>query len=462
MATHFNLVTPVDGSVYATRPYASDAEVAAVLDRAEAARAGWRARPLAERAALVQAALDAFIAHQPAIADELTRQIGRPSRYTPFEPKTYTVRGTAAIGLAEKALADIPGSPLDDITHFIRRVPLGTIFVLSPWNYPYLTAVNAIVPALMAGNTVILKHSEQTALCAERIAQSFADAGLPDGVFQSLFLTHAQSARVLASGRIQGAVFTGSVQGGAAVEAAAAGRFIHMGLELGGNDPVYVRSDADFDHAVENIVDGAFFNSGQSCCGSQRIYVARGLYDRFVEAFVALTRQYRLGDPTLAETTLGPLVRASNAEAVRAQVAACIAAGAKPLIDPAEFERDLPGPQYMAPQVLVGWDNATAPFREEIFGPVCGIMPVDSDEQAVALMNDSDYGLTAAIWTGDQEAAARLGDALEFGTIFQNRCDYLDPELAWTGVKNTGRGSSLSVLGYHDLTRPKSFHLRRV
>jgi acyl-CoA reductase-like NAD-dependent aldehyde dehydrogenase len=364
------------------------------------------------------------------------------------------------VSIAPHALADIDAGPKDNFRRFVRREPLGVVLVLAPWNYPYLTSVNSVVPALMAGNAVVLKHSNQTPLCAERFAEAFEAAGLPPGAFQFVHCSHEQSARMIASPLVDFVAFTGSVAGGHAVQQAASERFIGTGLELGGKDPAYVRPDADLAHAVENLVDGAMFNSGQSCCGIERIYAHERVYDAFVEGFVALTRKYRLGDPTEADVNLGPMVRARAADFARGQVREAVAAGAKSLIDPREFAADREGTPYMAPQVLVDVNHSMRLMREESFAPVIGIMRVASDEEAIALMNDSDYGLTAAIWTRDPDAALSIGERVQTGTWFMNRCDYLDPALAWTGVKNSGRGCTLSVVGYEQLTRPKSFHLR--
>jgi acyl-CoA reductase-like NAD-dependent aldehyde dehydrogenase len=343
---------------------------------------------------------------------------------------------------------------------FIRREPLGVVFVVAPWNYPYLTAVNAVVPALLAGNAVILKHSEQTPLCAERFAEAFAAADLPRGVFQALHLDHAAVAGMIGSPEVDFVAFTGSVEGGHAVQRAAADRFIGAGLELGGKDPAYVRADAPFAHTVESLVDGAFFNAGQSCCGIERIYVQRPLHDRFVEAYVAQVKAYRLGDPRDPATTLGPLARARAADFVRAQTEEAIAMGARALVDARGFDAHAPGTAYLAPQVLVDVHHGMRAMSEESFGPVVAIMPVADDAEAAVRMNDSRYGLTASIWTADEEAALAIGDEIETGTWFMNRCDYLDPALAWTGVKDSGRGVTLSRLGYEALTRPKSFHLK--
>ena len=360
----------------------------------------------------------------------------------------------------KSALAPVDPGPKEGFKRWIQRDPLGLVLVVAPWNYPFLTAVNTIVPALMAGNAVILKHASQTLLVGERFQAAFDAADLPKGLFQNFALTHEQTARLIATRAIDQVNFTGSVAGGQAIEAAAAGRFLGVGLELGGKDPGYVRADADMAHAVETLVDGAFFNSGQSCCGIERIYVEKSRYSEFVERAVALTKTYVLGNPLDEATTLGPMVKADAAEFVRGQIASAVRAGAKTLIDPKSFAQDKAGTPYMAPQIVVDVDHQMSLMREESFGPVVGIMAVRDDEEAIKLMNDSAYGLTAAIFSKDAEAAARIGQELETGTVFLNRCDYLDPALAWTGVKDTGRGVTLSALGYETLTRPKSFHFR--
>jgi acyl-CoA reductase-like NAD-dependent aldehyde dehydrogenase len=453
-------ISPIDGSVCVERPLATATEINAVLERARDAQRGWRALPLRERAAILTRFCSEFEARGPAIAQELTLQIGRPIRYAPNEVRGTLERARHMIAIAPAALGDIDACPRDGFRRFIRREPLGVVLTVAAWNYPYLIAVNSVIPALLAGNAVLLKHSAQTPLCAERFAECLAAAGLPAGVFEVLHLVHADTEKLIRDPRIAFVAFTGSVTGGHAVQQAAAERFIGLGLELGGCDPVYVRHDADLAHAVENIVDGAYFNSGQSCCGVQRVYVHEQLYECFVEGFVALTRQYVLGNPHDAATTLGPVVRTAAADAIRTQVQASIAAGARPAIDAKAFAADRAGTPYLAPQVLLDVNHEMPVMREEIFGPVAGIMRVRSDEQAIALMNDSAFGLTAAVWTADAEAALRIGAQVETGTWFMNRCDYLDPALAWVGVKDSGRGCTLSVVGFEHLTRPKSYHLR--
>jgi acyl-CoA reductase-like NAD-dependent aldehyde dehydrogenase len=460
MPGKLSCVSPIDGHVFVERPLADAGAIDQALSRATVAQRGWGVTPLAQRQAILSAAVDAFVAKGTEIAEELTRMMGRPVSQTPSEIRGFEERARYMIGIAQDALAPLDPGPKTGFKRYIRHLPLGVVAVIAPWNYPYLTSVNAVIPALAAGNAVILKHSHQTPLCAERMAQALTAAGLPEGVFQVLHMSHDDTAKLMADARIAGVCFTGSVDGGHAVQHALSDKFSAVGLELGGKDPAYVRKDANLAHAIENLVDGAMFNSGQSCCGIERIYVDERLFDDFVAGAVALTRQYRLGDPLKPETTLGPMVRASAATFVRGQIDEAVSQGATALIDPKSFAADAAGTPYLAPQILIGVDHAMRIMNEETFGPAVGIMKVRSDEEAIRLMNDSRYGLTAAIWTEDVDAAERIGAQIETGTVFMNRCDYLDPALAWTGVKDTGRGCTLSALGYQYLTRPQSFHLR--
>ncbi|HEY9322089.1 MAG TPA: aldehyde dehydrogenase family protein [Achromobacter sp.] len=455
-------ISPIDGREVVRRAYANDAQIAQALTQAQSAQVAWQALGVAERGRMVSAAVDRFVAAKDEIARAITIQMGRPLRYTPGEVAGFEARARHMISIADAALAPVRVPEQAGFTRFISREPIGVALTVAPWNYPLLTAVNSIVPALMAGNTVILKHSDQTPLCAELMDRAFRDAGVPKGVFQYLHANHDTVQRLIRAPEIGYVSFTGSVRGGRVVEESAAGRFIGVGLELGGNDPAYVRADARLDHAVETLVDGAFFNSGQSCCGIQRIYVARPLYDEFVERAVALTNGYVLGNPLHPETTLGPVVRARAAAEIRDVIAEAVSAGAQNMIDPSHFNNASESSPYVAPAILTRVNHRMRVMNDECFGPVVGIMPVDTDDEAVALMNDSPYGLTAAVFTQDESAALALGRQVRTGTFFMNRCDYLDPALAWTGVKNTGRGVSLSAIGYEQLTQAKSFHLRSV
>ncbi|GAB6260964.1 aldehyde dehydrogenase family protein [Photobacterium sp. R1] len=460
MTTMQQTISPVDGSVYVTRPLASQTEIQQALKLAQRAQKNWAGTDLAERQAICAKAVEWFEAHQADIGLEISWQMGRPVRYAKGEVAGLAERARYMIEASETALAPVTLPDKPGFTRYIRREPVGVVAVIAPWNYPYLTAVNSIVPALLAGNSVILKHSAQTPLCAERLKAAFDAAGLPEGVFQYLHLSHDDTTALIQSAQISHVAFTGSVPAGAHVEQAVAGRFIGVGLELGGKDPAYIRADADLVYAAETAIDGAFFNSGQSCCGIERIYVHASVYDAFVEKAVAIVNKYTLGRSDDPDTTLGPLVRASAADFVRGQIEDAVAQGAVAHIDEKNFPLSLAGTPYLAPQILTQVDHSMRVMHEESFGPVVGIMKVSSDEEAITLMNDSDFGLTASIFTQDIDTGITLGEQLETGTFFINRCDYLDPALAWTGVKQSGRGCTLSVLGFEALTRPKSFHIK--
>lgn len=453
------IVSPVDGRVYAERPFASHGEMETVLEAAVRAQRDWQSRALTDRLGILSRAVERAGEDAPALAEEITWQMGRPISQSPGEIKGMLDRGRYMLSIAEEALTPVDPGGKEGFARRIERVALGVVAVIAPWNYPYLTAINAIVPALAAGNAVILKHSPQTALCAERLVKAFRDAGVPEGVFTYLHLANADTSRLIADYRIAFVCFTGSVATGHLVQRAVTDAgFAGVALELGGKDPAYVRADANLAHAVENLVDGAMFNSGQSCCAIERIYVHEKHYDDFVTGAVDLARQYRLGNPTDPATNLGPLVRTEAAIFARGQVDEAVRQGARALVG--VMPGDQPGSPYMAPEILVNVDHTMRVMTEETFGPVVGVMKVSSDEEAVALMNDSPYGLSAAIWTADAGAADHIGARLATGTVFMNRCDFLDPALAWVGVKNSGRGCSLSRLGYEQLTRPKSFHYR--
>ena len=460
MTRMIQCISPVDGRVYAERPALTLAEAEAAVARARAAQHAWAERPLDERIALVKAGVAKLNEMKDAIVEELAWQMGRPTRYG-GELGGVNERTDYMAGIAAEALAPVVVENSNLFERRIEREPHGVVFVVAPWNYPFLTAINTIVPALIAGNAVILKHATQTLLAGERLAEAFHAGGVPDDVFQNVVLDHDVTEALIGQRAFGFVNFTGSVGGGKAMERAAVGTFTALGLELGGKDPGYVMDDADLDSAVDSLMDGAMYNSGQCCCGIERIYVHESLYDTFVEKAVDWVKKLKLGSPLDATTTLGPMANRRFAETVRDQVADAITDGARALIDPKLFPED-DGGAYLAPQILVDVNHEMRVMREESFGPVVGIMPVKDDDHAVAMMNDCDYGLTASLWTADSARAARIGRQIETGTILQNRCDYLDPALCWTGCKDTGRGAALSVLGFHSVTRPKSYHLKKV
>ena len=451
-------ISPIDGSVYIERPALTLDAAQAAAARARAAQKDWAARPMGERIALVLKATEIVGAMNDVIVPELAHQMGRPVRYG-GEFRGFNERVQYMAQIAEAALAPIVLEDSAAFRRHIAREAHGVVLVIAPWNYPYMTAINTIAPALIAGNTVVLKHAAQTLKVGERLAEACHAAGIPADVFQNIVLDHDTTSALIAGRAFDFVNFTGSVDGGRAIERAAAGTFTGLGLELGGKDPGYVMEDADLDAAVDTLMDAAMFNSGQCCCGIERIYVVESLFDAFVEKSVALVSGYKLGNPLDTETTLGPMAQVRFADLVRAQTAEAVAAGARALIDPALFPQD--GGAYLMPQILINVDHSMRVMREESFGPVVGIMPVKDDAEALRLMNDSDYGLTASLWTADTDRAERLGAQIETGTVFLNRADYLDPGLCWTGCKDTGRGGSLSVIGFHNLTRPKSYHLKK-
>ena len=462
MTELFKTYSPIDNSIYVERHFASKNDIQEALAKAQTAKPLWRATSLVEREKFCTRAVDALIANKEEIAQEICWQMGRPIRYAAGEITGFEERARYMIANAEAALSPIQLPEKNGFIRYIKREPLGVAFVVAPWNYPYLTAVNAIIPAIMAGNVVLLKHSTQTPLVAERFAEAFAVAGLPEGVFQYLHLSHDDTEKLIQSSPIDHIAFTGSVAGGEMVERAAAGRFLSVGLELGGKDPAYVRADANLEQAVATAIDGAFFNSGQSCCGIERIYVHQTIFEQFVTKAIALVNQYMLGRSDDPQTTLGQMVRASAADFVRGQINDALSKGAVAHIDSQYFALDKPGSAYMAPQILTNVNHQLRIMTEESFGPVVGIMSVNSDSDAIELMNNSDYGLTAAVFTQDIPSGIIIGEQLNTGTFFINRCDYLDPALAWSGVKKSGRGCSLSSIGYESLTRPKSFHIKKI
>ena len=458
--TKLQCISPVDGTIFAERELHTRQDIDARLEQARNAQKKWDGRAIAERVKIVTNAINALETMNDEIVIELAHMMGRPVRYG-GEISGVKERAFHMCSIAQDTLKPIEIENSDQFIRYIAKEPVGIVFVVAPWNYPYLTAVNSIAPALCAGNAIVLKHATQTLLAGERFAQAFKEAGLPDGLFTNLHLSHQMSADLISDNCFDFINFTGSVGGGKAIEISAAGTFSGVGLELGGKDPGYVRADADIDAAVDTLIDGAMFNSGQCCCGIERIYVHENLYDEFVQKAQAIVEKYILGDPLDKQTTLGPMAHKRFADEVRVQIAEALDAGAKGLIGASSFSRDTGQDAYLAPQILVNVDHSMRVMKDESFGPVVGIMKVSGDEEAIDLMNDSEFGLTASIWTKDVDVAQTIGQRIKTGTIFMNRCDYLDPSLCWTGCKSTGRGASLSVLGYDALTRPKSYHLKK-
>ena len=455
-------ITPINNSVYIERPIASVNEINDILDKSYKSFSDWKNTSIEDRIVIINKFVDNLISLKEEVSKEICWQIGRPISQCGNELRGFEERSRHMVEIAKESLENIPARKNDEFDNYIYKAPLGVIFIMAPWNYPVITATNTIVPALLAGNTLVLKHSSQTPRCAELISKAFEGTGLPEGVFQYLHTNHQACEKIISDKRVAHVVFTGSVRGGQEVKKYIGTRFINAGLELGGKDPAYVRSDANLNHAIENLVDGALFNSGQSCCGIERIYVDQSVYKDFIDGFKSITEQYKLGDPSLEETNLGPVVRLSAAKFIRDQMLEAEKQGAKKLIDETKFSISKEDNCYVAPQVMINVDHSMRFMMEETFGPAVGIISVKDSKEAQRLMNDSRYGLTASIWTTDLDFAKDFGRNVETGTFFMNRCDYLDPALAWTGVKDTGVGCSLSVLAFDQFTRPQSFHMRKV
>ena len=455
-------ITPIDNTIYVERNYASSQEIENTLNISKKTFFDWQNTSINERKKILTKFVDSFLENKKEIEEELCRQMGRPISQCGGEMNGFEERARYMIEKSEEALSNIISKKNDEFDNFITKDPLGTIFIIAPWNYPYNTSVNSVVPSLLAGNTVILKHSSQTPLCAEQLYKAAKLSGLPEGVFQFLHLDHQSTSKIIADERIDHVLFTGSVSGGRQVKKAIGERFINAGLELGGKDPAYVRKDCNLQHAIENLADGSFYNSGQSCCGIERIYVDSEIYNDFVEGIKSITEKYILDDPLNSKTNLGPVVKLSAAQSIRLQVKEAISNGAKDIIRKTNFKISEETNCYVGPSILIDVDHNMQFMMEETFGPTVGIMRVNNEDEAAQLMNDSPYGLTACIWTSDKEFAEKFGPRINTGTFFMNRCDYLDPGLAWTGVKNTGTGVTLSVLGFDHVTRVKSYHYRTI
>ena len=453
-------ITPIDNSIYVEREYASPQMIENTLEKSKNVYEKWKQFSLKDRKIIVSKFVENFLKNNKEIEEQLCRQMGRPISQCPGEMRGFKERALYMIEKSDEALQKIISKKDSEFDNFVSKDPLGTIFIIAPWNYPYNTSVNSIVPSLLAGNCVILKHSSQTPLCAEQLNKALIDSAIPDGVFQYLHLDHASTSKIISDNRIDHVLFTGSVSGGRQVKKAIGERFINAGLELGGKDPAYVRKDCNLQHAIENLADGSFFNSGQSCCGIERIYVDSEIYENFVEGIKNFTEQYILDDPLKEQTNLGPVVKLSSATFIRNHIKEAISKGAKDIIDNKNFKISEDNNCYVSPSVLIDVDHSMSFMMDETFGPTVGIMKVNNEEQAVKLMNDSPYGLTACIWTSDKEFALSFGKKIHTGTFFMNRCDYLDPGLAWTGVKDTGIGVTLSVLGFDHVSRVKSYHYR--
>lgn len=464
-------ISPITSKPIITTEAISDDKLTSnVIPNAVQAQKSWyKTTTLADRKKIVQDFYN-IINEEPLateLAKEITEQMGRPIKFTKGELKTAKLRADTLLSFADEALANVPvdKTSAPQFKKYLSHEPLGVVLIIFPWNYPYLTLTNALVPALLAGNSVLIKPSPQTPKIADDVVKYFAKAGLPEGILQAVHSgDNDLIARLVQNPAIAGVSFTGSVAGGLAVQKAAAGRTIPVNLELGGNDPAYVRADVkDVKATAADIVDGALFNSGQSCCAIERVYVDSKVYDQFVKEVVAEVESYKVGDPFDETIGVGPVISEASAKNIRAQIKDATNKGAKALISAEVFSAaEKLNPTFVAPQVLVDLDPKSDVLTTETFGPVIPIVKVSSDEEAIKLMNDSDLGLTASVWTSDLDKGEEIGDEIEAGTVFVNRADYPDPSLAWTGYKFSGRGVSLSPFGFGGFTKLKSHHIKKL
>jgi acyl-CoA reductase-like NAD-dependent aldehyde dehydrogenase len=452
-----NLVNPATEEIFRTLEPTSESELASTLEKMRAAQQKWRDVPLTQRIEICREFVDVFRSSKESIALDITRQMGKPLTQAKREVDTTLDRAETMLRLAADALQDDQLPPKEGFRRFIRHEPLGIVLDIPAWNYPLLIAVNVVLPALLAGNAVLIKHARLTPLCGDAFADAFRKTTLPPDLVASIHVDHATVSRLIDRRAVDFISFTGSVDGGREVYKQASGQLLDMGLELGGKDPALVCEDANFDFAVANLADGAFYNAGQSCCAIERVYVMRHLFSRFVDAYVAEVEKYKVGNPEDPATDIGPLAQRKAIDFIEFQINQAVDRGAQVLTGGKRATR--PG-YFFQPTVLHNVDHTMSVMMEESFGPVIGIMPVDTEDEGVRLMNDSPYGLTASIWTEDAARGEALAARTAAGTVYVNRCDYLDPELAWAGIKDSGHGCTLSHLGFLHLTRPKSFHLR--
>ncbi|KAL1625878.1 hypothetical protein SLS56_007117 [Neofusicoccum ribis] len=421
----------------------------------------FRKTSLSWRKSLVEKALSIIHDRKELLGRELTMQMGRPINYSTKEIDTMQKRAAYLLNICRKALADIPGIPEAGFKRWISKEPVGPCLLVFAWNFPYLIVVNSLIPALLTGNNVVLKPSPQVPLVAERLVEIFREAGFPPNVVQSIHSSCPDTlSKIVRLPEIGLIAFTGSTAGGLKLREATASRLVPLVLELGGNDPAFVRPDADLEYVAAQIVDGAVFNSGQSCCAVERVYVHADVYNSFVKEVQKELSGYRMGDPFDESTNVGPVISEAAAKAIKEHIEDALSKGASDYT-PANisFEAPCKG-NYVSPRVLVNVDHSMRVMKEETFGPVIPIARVASDEEAVTLMNDGDYGLSASVWTKDIEAGEAIIQKLDAGTVFINRCDYPNPDLAWTGWKNSGLGSTLGPCGFDAFLKLKSYHIK--
>ncbi|MEJ7670129.1 MAG: aldehyde dehydrogenase family protein [Casimicrobiaceae bacterium] len=454
------IVNPASGAVFAEVHADNEKAVRAKYERAQAAQPKWAATPIRKRLAAIRAFRAELLARQSELAKALTLEVGKPIRQSRNELSGVLPRIDFFIAESQRALREqkVHADAKRRLEERIVHVPLGVIANISAWNYPYFVGANVFVPALIAGNAVLYKPSEYATLTGQHLADMLHAAGVPEDVFIAV-LGDGKAGAALLRQPVDGVFFTGSYATGAAIATGTGRRMIKTQLELGGKDPIYVCEDVDPKNAAAALADGAFYNTGQSCCSVERIYVHEGVYDEFVAAFVAAVAAFKVGDPLDEATYIGPLTRKPQLAVLRRQVADAKKKGAKLLLGGNVIKRK---GHWFAPTVLADVDHSMLVMREESFGPIIGIEAVADDDAAVELMNDTDYGLTAGVYTPDAKRAKKILARVDAGSVYWNCCDRVSPRLPWSGVKHSGIGVTLSTYGIQTFTRPKAYHLRGV
>lgn len=456
------ILSPVNGERLLEYPFATAGEIEHALKTSQQAQTFWQSIPLEARISQIESLIDKLMEMSPLICEEVTHSMGRPIHQVPGELAGMKDRAQYMMRIASEVLKSddceapiwLSSKPAYQVKRSIEKLPLGVVLVIAPWNYPYLTVVNSVIPALLAGNSVILKHSPQTVLCGQRWALAAKQSQLPEGLLQHLNLNVEDTASLISNHIVQGVSFTGSVEVGQKVYAQNH-HFMPMNLELGGKDAAWVRADADLDFAAQQLADGAFFNSGQSCCAIERIFVDKAVEQPFLEKFYEQVANLVIGNPFEPSTTMGPVAQKAILERIASQVKEATAMGAQ-----VESFGEVPTHGYYSPaQVATNVSLEMALMQEESFGPIVGIMAVDSDQQAIEAINQSKLGLTASIWTQSHDIQTYLSQ-LQVGTTFVNHCDYLDPSLPWSGQKLSGMGASLSRYGFDAFIKKQSQFVR--
>ncbi|MDZ7651272.1 MAG: aldehyde dehydrogenase family protein [Burkholderiaceae bacterium] len=453
-----HVINPAHGGTIAELPEDTQHSVTAKYRAARAAQPGWAAIPLAMRLAAIKRFRAGIADHMERLAAVLTSEVGKPIKQARNELNGLLPRLDFFIAHAEGALAPRQVFDADGMRESISHEPLGVVANISAWNYPYFVGSNVFVPALLAGNSVLYKPSEYATLTGLEIGNLLHASGVPQDVF-SVLVGGGRVGIELLKEPVDGVFFTGSYGTGRKIAEAVASRMIKVQLELGGKDPTYVCEDVDVAAAAASLADGAMYNTGQSCCSVERIYVHAKVHDAFVAAFVKEVQGFRLGEPTDESTYIGPLTRAQQVKVLQMQVADALAKGAQLLLG-GHAITDRPGGHWFAPTVLVNVSHDMTVMREESFGPIIGIQKVADDAEAVRMMNDTDYGLTAGVYTRDEARAKALLAQVHAGSVYWNCCDRVSPRLPWSGVKHSGMGLTLSTEGITAFTRPKAWHLR--